>query len=74
MGNLGAGSGVVEMATSIVAMQRDTLFPLLNFQSPDADCPIRPARGGEAAGASCLSVAATPQGQAAAVLLGRWNG
>ena len=74
MGNLGAGSGLVEMATSIIAMQRGTLFPLLNHQTTDPDCPIQPARGGEPAGETCISVAATPQGQAAAVLLGRWSG
>ncbi len=73
MGNLGAGSGVVEMASSILAMQRETLFPLLNYQQADPGCPILPARGGEPAGDSVLSVSATPQGQAAAVVLGRWN-
>lgn len=74
MGNLGAGSGVVEMVASIMALRRGSLFPLLNFEAADAECPVVPARGGEEAGESCLSVAATPQGQAAAVVLGRWNG
>jgi len=74
MGNLGAGSGMVEMAVSVAAMQKKTLFPLLNFESADPECPIVPARGGEAAGDVCLSVSATPQGQSAAVVLGRWNG
>ncbi len=73
MGHLGAGSGVVEMATSILAMQRSALFPLLNHQTADPDCPILPAGGGEPAGTSFLSAAATPQGQAAAVVFGRWN-
>lgn len=73
MGNLGAGSGVVEMAASIMAMQKNALFPLLNFASADPACPILPARGGEPAGDVCISVAATPQGQSAAVVLGRWQ-
>lgn len=71
-GNLGAGSGMVEMVASILAMRRGKLFPLLNFEQADAECPIRPARGGEPAGDVCLSVAATPQGQASAVVLRRW--
>lgn len=74
MGNLGAGSGMVEMAVSVAALQKKTLFPLLNFAAADPDCPILPARGGEAAGDVCVSVSATPQGQSAAVVLGRWSG
>jgi 3-oxoacyl-[acyl-carrier-protein] synthase II len=72
-GNLGAGSGIVEMVASILAMRRGTLFPLLNFEQADPECPILPARGGEPAGDICLSTAATPQGQASAVVLRRWG-
>jgi 3-oxoacyl-[acyl-carrier-protein] synthase II len=73
-GNLGAGSGVVEMAASVMAMQKGSLFPLLNYETADPACPIRAARGGESAGESFISVSATPQGQSAAVVMGRWQG
>ena len=68
-GNLGAGSGLVECVTSILAHAARELFPLLNHQTPDPDCPIRPARGGEPAGDIFVSAAVTPQGQAGAVSL-----
>jgi 3-oxoacyl-[acyl-carrier-protein] synthase II len=71
-GNLGAGSGLVECVASLLALTRGTLFPLLNYESADADCPVRAARPGEPAGDSFVSVAATPQGQAGAVAFRRW--
>jgi 3-oxoacyl-[acyl-carrier-protein] synthase II len=71
-GNLGAGSGLVECVASILSLTRGTLFPLLNYESPAADCPVRPARRGEPAGDSFISLAATPQGQAGAVAFRRW--
>ncbi|MGA0040882.1 MAG: beta-ketoacyl-[acyl-carrier-protein] synthase family protein [Pirellulales bacterium] len=73
-GNLGAGSGLVEMATSVLALQNGSLFPLLNYENADPECPVCPARGGEAAGSTFVSVSATPQGQAAADVMGRWQG
>jgi 3-oxoacyl-[acyl-carrier-protein] synthase II len=71
-GNLGAGSGLVECVASILALARGTLFPLLNYESADADCPVRAARQGDPAGESFVSAAATPQGQAGAVVFRRW--
>ena len=70
-GNLGAGSGVVESAASILAVGRGELFPLLNHQTPDDACPIRPGRTGEPAGECFVSAAVTPQGQAGAVVFRR---
>ncbi|MGC4007336.1 MAG: beta-ketoacyl-[acyl-carrier-protein] synthase family protein [Pirellulales bacterium] len=40
-GNLGAGSGVVELIASVEALRHGTLFPILNYNTPDAECPIR---------------------------------
>jgi 3-oxoacyl-[acyl-carrier-protein] synthase II len=73
-GNLGAGSGIVECAASIRAMQRGELFPLLNYQTPDETCPVRAARRGDPAGHVFVSSAATPQGQASSVVIRGWNG
>jgi 3-oxoacyl-[acyl-carrier-protein] synthase II len=72
-GNLGAGSGVVECAASIAALDRGELFPLLNYEKPAPDCPIKAARRGDPAGEMFLSTAASPQGQASAVLIRRWR-
>ena len=70
-GNLGAGSGVVESAASILALGSGELFPLLNHRTADEACPIRPGRHGDPAGDCFLSAAATPQGQAGAVVFRR---
>jgi 3-oxoacyl-[acyl-carrier-protein] synthase II len=71
-GNLGAGSGVVECVASILAVRKGELFPLVNFEHPDDNCPVRPARRGDPAGVSFISAAVTPQGQAAALVIRAW--
>jgi 3-oxoacyl-[acyl-carrier-protein] synthase II len=72
-GNLGAGSGLVECIASLWAMRHGKLFPLINYTTPDPECPIRAAVAGDEAGASFLSASVTPQGQAGAVVIGGWN-
>lgn len=72
-GNLGAGSGVVELIASVLALRAGRLFSVLNFESPDPDCPIRVAQGTDiSAGDSFLNLSVTPQGQASAVLVGKY--
>jgi len=72
MGNLGAGTGVVELIASVMALNKDRLFPILNYETPDPDCPITAARSIETPpGDSFLNVNVTPQGQASAVLVRR---
>jgi 3-oxoacyl-[acyl-carrier-protein] synthase II len=39
-GNLGHGSGAVELAVSLVALAKGVIPPTLNFETPDPDCPI----------------------------------
>ncbi|MEO2041888.1 MAG: hypothetical protein ABGW79_08515, partial [Pirellulales bacterium] len=70
-GNLGAGSGLVECIASMLALQSNTLFPQKNYETSDVDCPIHAAIQGESAGASFLSLAVTPQGQAGSLVIGR---
>ncbi len=72
-GNLGAGSGVVECIASVLAMRDGRLFPLLNHEATDPDCPIRPALAGDPAGESFVSSAVTPQGQAGSVVIRGWQ-
>ncbi|MEX2138508.1 MAG: beta-ketoacyl-[acyl-carrier-protein] synthase family protein [Pirellulales bacterium] len=73
-GNLGAGSGLVELIASMLAMQNGELFPILNFETPDPACPIVAAKPGMSPGRSVLNLNVTPQGQASAVLVRAWNG
>ncbi len=39
-GNLGAGSGMIELIASVLALSNDKLFPILNYETPDPECPI----------------------------------
>jgi 3-oxoacyl-[acyl-carrier-protein] synthase II len=69
-GNLGAGSGMVELIASLLAVQHDHLFPILNYATPDPDYPIAAVRNGDARpGPSFINLNVTPQGQASAVLV-----
>ncbi len=73
-GNLGAGGGMVEAIASLMALQEGTLFPTLNYQTPDARCAIPVTVDDQtAAGDSFLSVNVTPQGQAAAIRIAKWD-
>jgi 3-oxoacyl-[acyl-carrier-protein] synthase II len=39
-GNLGHGSGAVELAVSLVALANGVIPPTLNYEQPDPDCPV----------------------------------
>ena len=71
-GNLGAGSGIIELICSLQAVAANELFPLLNYETPDPECPIHAARGGEPAGDRFVSLSITPQGQASGILVSRF--
>jgi 3-oxoacyl-[acyl-carrier-protein] synthase II len=69
-GNLGAGSGVVELIASVMALGNGRLPRVLNFETPDPTCPIAPVRDvTTSAGRSFLNLSVTPQGQAAVVAM-----
>jgi 3-oxoacyl-[acyl-carrier-protein] synthase II len=73
-GNLGAGSGVVELIGSLLALEHGSLPQTLNYETPDPACALQVTREpGAPAGDSSLVVSVTPQGQAAAVCVGRVN-
>jgi 3-oxoacyl-[acyl-carrier-protein] synthase II len=72
-GNLGAGSGLVELIASLLAMQHDWLFPTRNYTTPDSQCPVTVVQNGDGRpGNSFINLNVTPQGQAAAVMVRRW--
>jgi 3-oxoacyl-[acyl-carrier-protein] synthase II len=70
-GHTGAGSGVVELAASLVGMTRGLVPPTLNYESPDPECPVQVVCGEPmrvAGGFLKLSMARTGQTAAAVVL------
>jgi 3-oxoacyl-[acyl-carrier-protein] synthase II len=73
-GNLGAGSGIMEVIASILCFEDNRLFNTLNSQTLGKDCPIRLADDQTPAGDSFVSVNVTPQGQANAVRIARFAG
>lgn len=44
-GHLGAGSGAIELAGSIWALQSGQVPPTLNYTTPDPDCPVNVITG-----------------------------
>ncbi len=70
-GNLGAGSAAVEIVASCLAMDRQTLFPLLNCDKLDSECPITAADANSPAGDAFISLSYSSQGQASGVLIRR---
>jgi 3-oxoacyl-[acyl-carrier-protein] synthase II len=73
-GNLGAAGGAVELISSVLALQHGGLFPVLNYETPDPDCPIHAARAGMPAGDSFVNVNVSPVGQASAVVVRQFTG
>jgi 3-oxoacyl-[acyl-carrier-protein] synthase II len=70
-GNLGHGSGMVELAISLLALERRVVPPTLNFATPDPECPVKVATEllpTEKPAFIALNHNAT--GQAAAVVIG----
>ncbi|NIP85846.1 MAG: beta-ketoacyl-[acyl-carrier-protein] synthase family protein [Planctomycetales bacterium] len=70
-GNLGAGSGMVELIASLLALSHGWLFPVLNYEHADPACPVLAATAarGLAPGSSFVNLSCTPQGQATGVLV-----
>lgn len=73
-GNLGAGSGMVELITSLLALQHGPLFRILNYETPDPECPVAAVTDNATpAGDSFINLSVTPQGQASGVLVRRFE-
>jgi 3-oxoacyl-[acyl-carrier-protein] synthase II len=71
-GNLGAGSGMIELIAGILALGFGRLFPVLNYETPDPDCPITVVVAGQdrPSGGSFVNLSYTPQGQASVAMVG----
>jgi 3-oxoacyl-[acyl-carrier-protein] synthase II len=69
-GNLGAGSGMVELVVSLLALERETIPPTLNYESPDPECPVNVVTELQKAGhAAFIKLNHNTTGQAAAVII-----
>ncbi len=68
-GNLGAGSGIVELIASVLALGHGSLFPILNYQTPDDECPLAVVTTSAATGTSFIKPNVNLQGQASCVVV-----
>jgi 3-oxoacyl-[acyl-carrier-protein] synthase II len=71
-GCLGAGTGAVEMACSVLAVARGQVPPTLNYEQPDPTCPVNVIHGAPLPVEKPFSLLLNQSetGQAAAVVLG----
>ena len=73
-GNLGAGGGLVELIISLLALQQGSLPPILNYETPDPECPVCAVTTLDTApGDGFLNLSVTPQGQASCVMVRRFE-
>ena len=71
IGDSGAGSGVLELAASLLGLQHGIVPPTLNYRRPDPQCPLNVVHG-EALpieNKMLLSINVTRMGQAAALIV-----
>jgi 3-oxoacyl-[acyl-carrier-protein] synthase II len=69
-GTMGAGSGMVELIAGLLSLEHQTLYPVLNYETPDPDCQVNVVRDHNTpAGDSFLNLCVTPQGQASCVMV-----
>ena len=75
-GNLGAGSGMIELIASVLALQQRQAVPDAQLRNARSRMPHRrghPNNGSVSPGHSFLNLSVTPQGQASAVLVQAMN-
>lgn len=74
IGNLGAASGTVELAASLLAMKHGVLPATLNYEEPDPACPVQVNRSERPiTRRHFLKVGYTEMGQCAAVVCRNWE-
>ena len=72
-GNLGAGSGAVELIGSLNCLAAGHLIKTLNYDTPDPGCPIHVVTDADTvSGDSFINLNVTPFGQASAVMVKRF--
>lgn len=73
-GNPGAGGGALELIAGILALKNNALFPIVNNENCDPECPVLPVReAGSNPGDSFVKVAYQSAGQASALLVKKFK-
>ncbi|MCS6863534.1 MAG: beta-ketoacyl-[acyl-carrier-protein] synthase family protein [Gemmataceae bacterium] len=74
-GNLGAASGLMELAASVLALHQGQLPGTINHTQPDPNCPVyvHTGRPQPVTQPYVVKVSYTPLGQCAAVVIRKWN-
>lgn len=74
-GSMGAASGLVELAASVLALRHGELPGTLNHDKPAADCPVRVHTGAPRPVTKpyVVKVSYTDMGQCAAVVVRKWD-
>jgi len=73
LGSLGAGSAAVEVAASILALQKGELFVTKNHEKPDPRCPAKMVTEPCDPGDAFVHLAYSPQGQASAIAIRKFQ-
>jgi 3-oxoacyl-[acyl-carrier-protein] synthase II len=75
IGNLGSGSGIGELAVSVLALKHGVLPGTLNHEEPDPRCPVSVHVGAARPVTKpyAVKVGFTQMGQCAAVVVRRWE-
>jgi 3-oxoacyl-[acyl-carrier-protein] synthase II len=69
-GNLGQGSGMVELVVSLLAISQGVVPPTLNYEKPDPECPVNVAAVAQPTKhAAFIKLNHNATGQAAAVVI-----
>jgi 3-oxoacyl-(acyl-carrier-protein) synthase len=69
-GNLNQGTGMVELAISLLAMEKSIVPPTLNYKTPDSECPVNVVTELQpATRPAFMKLNHTATGQAAAVVV-----
>lgn len=70
-GDLGAGSGAVELAANVLALVHGRVPPTLNYETPDPECPVNVVHGSSqlVSQPTAVVLSQSSTGQAAAVVL-----
>lgn len=73
-GNLGAGTGTIELIAGVLALEKGNLYPSIHFDQFDPLCMVSPTKDNQTpAGDSFIKIAMNQQGQASAVLIKKPN-
>ena len=72
-GDLGSGTGAVELAAAVLAMQTGTIPPTRNHENPAADCPVNVVHGAPVSSelSAILKLSQTRMGRAFAIALAK---